>query len=96
MILLLLYGRCMTAVRDVASVEKREVLTKISLIIIKKKYTGMMWNHPLPQGMYFDHLLMHHSEEFLATYTHSKGGSYGNKILYKNLKFFDKIFVRKS
>ena len=22
-----------------------------------------------------------------------KGGSYGNKILYKNLKFFDKIFV---
>ena len=24
------------------------------------------------------------------------GGSYGNKILYKNLKFFDKIFVRKS
>ena len=23
----------------------------------------------------------------------SKGGSYGNKILYKNLKFFDKIFV---
>ena len=23
-------------------------------------------------------------------------GSYGNKILYKNLKFFDKIFVRKS
>ena len=25
-----------------------------------------------------------------------KGGSYGNKILYKNLKFFDKIFVRKS
>ena len=26
----------------------------------------------------------------------SKGGSYGNKILYKNLKFFDKIFVRKS
>ena len=26
----------------------------------------------------------------------SKGGSYGNKILYKNLNFFDKIFVRKS
>ena len=26
----------------------------------------------------------------------AKGGSYGNKILYKNLKFFDKIFVRKS
>ena len=26
----------------------------------------------------------------------TKGGSYGNKILYKNLKFFDKIFVRKS
>ena len=26
----------------------------------------------------------------------SKGGSYGNKILSKNLKFFDKIFVRKS
>ena len=25
-----------------------------------------------------------------------KGGSYGNKIVYKNLKFFDKIFVRKS
>ena len=25
-----------------------------------------------------------------------KSGSYGNKILYKNLKFFDKIFVRKS
>ena len=24
------------------------------------------------------------------------GGSYGNKILYKNLDFFDKIFVRKS
>ena len=23
-----------------------------------------------------------------------EGGSYGNKILYKNLKFFDKIFVR--
>ena len=23
----------------------------------------------------------------------TKGGSYGNKILYKNLKFFDKIFV---
>ena len=23
-------------------------------------------------------------------------GSYGNKILYKNLNFFDKIFVRKS
>ena len=22
-----------------------------------------------------------------------EGGSYGNKILYKNLKFFDKIFV---
>ena len=22
-----------------------------------------------------------------------KGGSYGNKILYKNLNFFDKIFV---
>ena len=26
----------------------------------------------------------------------NEGGSYGNKILYKNLKFFDKIFVRKS
>ena len=26
----------------------------------------------------------------------TKGGSYGNKILSKNLKFFDKIFVRKS
>ena len=25
-----------------------------------------------------------------------EGGSYGNRILYKNLKFFDKIFVRKS
>ena len=25
-----------------------------------------------------------------------EGGSYGNKILYKNLKFFDKIFVRNS
>ena len=24
----------------------------------------------------------------------TKGGFYGNKILYKNLKFFDKIFVR--
>ena len=23
----------------------------------------------------------------------NKGGSYGNKILSKNLKFFDKIFV---
>ena len=23
----------------------------------------------------------------------TEGGSYGNKILYKNLKFFDKIFV---
>ena len=23
-------------------------------------------------------------------------GSYGNKVLYKNLKFFDNIFVRKS
>ena len=30
--------------------------------------------------------------EFLCT----KGGSYGNKILYKNLKFFDKIFVRQD
>ena len=28
--------------------------------------------------------------------TGPKGGSYGNKILYKNLKFFDKIFVQKS
>ena len=37
MILLLLYGRCMTAVRDVASDEKREVLTKISQKKKKKK-----------------------------------------------------------
>ena len=27
---------------------------------------------------------------FLKTLCDSKGGSYGNKILYKNLKFFDK------
>ena len=70
MTLLLLYGRCMTAVRDVTSDEEREVLTKFSQII--KKYTGMMWNHPLPQRMYFDHPLMHHSEGFLATYTRSR------------------------
>ena len=40
----------------------------------KKIYTGtgMMWNHPLPQGMYFDHPLMHHSEGFLVTYTYSR------------------------
>ena len=25
--------------------------------------------------------------------SYAKGGSYGNKILYENLKFFDKIFV---
>ena len=57
----------------VASDEKREVLTKISQIIKRiKKYTGMMWNHPLPQGLYFDHPLMHHSERFLAIYTHSR------------------------
>ena len=26
----------------------------------------------------------------------TKGGSYGNKLLYKKFKFFDKTFVRKS
>ena len=35
------------------------------------------------------------STSFLG-FSYPKGGSYGNKILYKNLKFFDKIFVRKS
>ena len=30
---------------------------------------------------------------YLDVKTGPKGGSYGNKILYKNLKFFDKIFV---
>ena len=56
----------------VASDEKSEVLTKISQIIKQNKNTGMMWNHPLPQWMYFDHPLMHLSKGFLATYTHSR------------------------
>ena len=34
------------------------------------------------------------STSFLG-FSYPKGGSYGNKILYKNLKFFDKIFVRR-
>ena len=40
----------------------------------------------------------HFEEEAVVNISPSgtKGGSYGNKILYKNLKFFDKIFVRKS
>ena len=32
-------------------------------------------------------------QTFLGKKNTSKGGSYGNKILYENLKFFDKIAV---
>ena len=35
-------------------------------------------------------------KDFVPIRTALKSGSYGNKIFYKNLNFFDKIFVRKA